>query len=119
MEAESFSGSQAWIDRATSAIKLRRHRQEDAGHRVTIYHHKNQVGVTAEPFDLMISDGITLTQATTVTEQEVIDAVPMFNGKWTRVDELEALLANWFQVSLPYAKELRKRFDGLLKGTKA
>lgn len=108
MDVESFSGSQAWINHATTSLKIKKGHGKDKQW-VTIQQTKSQVGPIARPIDVQVSDGIHIQLAATLTMDQLHEA--LLTVSWKNMTTLDAALAEFFDVSARWAREHRIRYE--------
>jgi hypothetical protein len=108
LEAESFSGSQAWINHATTSLKIKKGHGHDQSW-VTIIQTKSQVGPIARPIDIQVIDGIRIELAATLTLEQLHDA--LHTVSWKNMRSLDEALAEYFDVSSRWARDHRIRYE--------
>jgi hypothetical protein len=108
MDIESFSGSQAWINHATTSLKIRKSHGKDKEW-VTIQQTKSQVGPIAYPIDVHVTDGIQIELAPTINLDQIHDA--LHRVSWKNMRSLDAALAEHFDVSERWARTHRIRYE--------
>ena len=108
LEDESFSGSQAWMNHATTGIHVKKHGRANKEW-VTLHQHKSQAGKEMEDLDLKIEDGIHITQAVAMSAQQLHQAMQIL--KWRNLTELDKALAQHFGVSVQWAKKHRIQYE--------
>lgn len=117
MEEESFSGSQAWADLATTTLKVSKGRGKDDGW-IVVSQPKSQVGTKlAEPLYLKAGeDAVTLSVAPKIdiesgVMERAIHSV-MLPRKIKSYPALDTALAGWFHVSEGQVKSARQQWEG-------
>ncbi|NIN66064.1 MAG: AAA family ATPase [Anaerolineae bacterium] len=108
-EAESFMGSQRWIDLATTALKISKHGKQG----IVIQQSKSQWGLISKPIFLVPNgDGVTLTPPATIDDNSIAAAVPVITKQPIRnLGELDRKLAKHFGVSDRYIRNFRIEWE--------
>jgi hypothetical protein len=108
MMTESFSGSQAWINHATTGIKIQKHSAKEKQF-ITLIQTKNQTGVECSPIELKVTDGIHIEPVSALTDDMLTQALDMIS--WNSYVELDTSLAGFFGVSERWVREFRKKYE--------
>lgn len=108
MDIESFSGSQAWINHATTSLKIKKSHGKDKEW-ITIQQTKSQVGPIARPIDVHVTDGINVQIAPTINLDQIHEA--LHTVSWKNMRTLDAALSDHFDVSERWAREHRIRYE--------
>lgn len=109
LDSESFSGSQAWIDRATTAIKLRKGYSSEKEW-VSLVQSKSQVGATIDPIQIHVTDGCRFSLVADITDAQVTEGL-LKVGRWRNKQDLDAKLAALFKVPEKLARAGRLRYE--------
>lgn len=114
VEEESFSGSQAWADLATTSLKMSKGRGKDEGW-IVVSQPKSQVGTRIPPLHLRAApDAVTLSLAPTIEVEQLDEAIQlMMKGKPKTYHALDAALAAYFDTSESQVKELRQTWEAV------
>jgi hypothetical protein len=108
MQVESFSGSQAWLNHATSGIKILKHSAKEKKY-ITLIQTKNQIGEECGDIELKVEDGIHVAPVATLTLDQVSDALNVL--VWNNYTELDEQIGSYFGVSARWAREFRKKYE--------
>jgi len=108
LEDESFSGSQAWINHATTSLKIKKQHGKDKNW-ITVKQTKSQVGRINGPIDIHVKDGMEITLAATITMDELHKA--LHTVRWRNLRDLDAGLGDYFDVSARWARDHRIRYE--------
>jgi hypothetical protein len=109
IEDESFSGSQAWINHATTALHVVKHGRTNKEW-VTLHQTKSQASREIDDIDLKVDhDGISITQAVSMTADQMKHAFAIL--KWRSWVDLDRQLAQHFGVSTEWAKKHRIEYE--------
>jgi hypothetical protein len=115
MEAESFSGSQAWINHATVALKIahhnKRHRQ------IVLSHVKSQASELQPPLMVQVQDGAGFSSVSHITNEGVQTALNQISISAT-AREKDRAIAEYFGVSERTARNHRLEYDAAQKTEK-
>jgi len=109
LQDESFSGSQAWMNHATTGIHVRKHGRANKEW-VTLHQHKSQASKELEDLDLQIKEGIHITAAVSITMDAIGHAIAII-AKWASWAELDKKLADHFDISTNWAKRHREEYE--------
>ncbi|MCP4900171.1 MAG: AAA family ATPase [bacterium] len=110
MDAESFMGSQRWIDLATTALKIAKHGRKG----IVVHQSKSQWGKQAEPIFLKPNgDGVTLEVPALLDDNVIAKAVAIILKTTTikNLTQLDKLLAKHFDVSDRYIRDFRIGYE--------
>jgi len=108
LEDESFSGSQAWINHATTSLKIKKQHGHDKNW-VTVKQTKSQVGLIAPAIDIQVAEGMIITLAATLTMERMREA--LHSVSWKTLRELDERLATYFDVSARWARTHRIEYE--------
>jgi len=108
MEAESFSGSQAWINHATTSLKIKKQHGKDQNW-ISIIQTKSQVGRIATPIDVQVHEGIHVEQAATLNLNQL--DIALHTIVWKNMRQLDQGLADYFDVSTRWARNHRLQYE--------
>jgi hypothetical protein len=113
VDNESFSGSQAWIDRATTSLKILKG-YGDSREWITLSQTKSQVGIEMDPIQIHITNGCNFSQASDMTDTDIKGALPtiLTTAPKTRT-ALDKALAGYFQVTEKWACTRRTAYETL------
>jgi len=117
VDNESFSGSQAWIDRATTSIKIKKGYGTEKEW-ITLSQTKSQVGKEIEPLQLHVTDGCIISLASAMTNdqiEEALEQVGYNKGSVKNRAALDHALAGWFQVPERWARTRRAHYESEVK----
>lgn len=108
LEDESFSGSQAWINHATTSLKIKRHHGNDRNW-IVVKQTKSQVGPIASALSLRVTDGIHVEMAQAITSEGIHRA--LHTVSWKNMRSLDGALAKFFDVSERWARDQRIKYE--------
>lgn len=115
IDNESFSGSQAWIDRATTSIKIKKGYGSEKEW-VTMSQTKSQVGKEIDPLQLHVVDGCIISLASAMTDDDITAALEQLNyDQFKNRAALDKALAGWFQVPERWARTRRSHYESTVK----
>lgn len=114
IDNESFSGSQAWIDRATTSLKILKGYGPEKEW-ITLSQTKSQVGAEIEPIQLKVKDGHFFSQASDLTPPEMEAFLLSSNFHAKNRTHLDRELANYFQVTERWARNRRAHFEATVR----
>lgn len=109
IDNESFSGSQAWIDRATTSLKILKGYGPEKEW-ITLSQTKSQVGAEISPIQVKIKDGHLFSLASDMPDAEITNYLQSY-GKGKNRTELDLGLANYFQVPEKLARTRRTEYE--------
>lgn len=114
VDNESFSGSQAWIDRATTSLKILKGYGTEKEW-ITLSQTKSQVGAEIEPIQLKVKDGYIFSQSSDLTASEIEAFLlsPHFTAK--NRTQLDRELATYFGVTERWARNRRTHFESTVR----
>jgi hypothetical protein len=113
VDNESFSGSQAWIDRATTSLKILKG-YGDLKEWITLSQTKSQVGQEMESIQVKIKDGCQFSQASEMLDSEIEAAIPVVLPVGHHIKstgQLDKALAGYFQVTVRWAAIRRQQYE--------
>ena len=108
---ESFSGSQAWIDRATTSLKLRRGFSSDREW-ISLAQSKSQVGTQIEPIQIHVTDGCHFSIPRDISDPDLSAALSTIaRHTWRNKNDLDRLLATHFSIPAKLARARRIEYE--------
>jgi len=108
LEAESFSGSQAWINHATTSLKVKKQHGKDKEW-ISLIQTKSQVGPIHRAIDIHVTDGIKVDLAPSLNLDLLHEA--LHTVSWRNFRELDEALSVHFDVSARWARGYRVKYE--------
>jgi hypothetical protein len=110
MSAESFAGSQGWINHATIAIHIKLNGNSES---VVLAHTKSQAGERQQPLLINLPDGgaIALSSSGDISD-ELKTIVRTMKGKGDSLAVIDKKVAEFLQVSIRTARRKRREIFG-------
>jgi hypothetical protein len=113
IDNESFSGSQAFIDRATTSLKIQKGYAAEKEW-ITLSQTKSQVGKEIDPLQLKVTDGCLFNLASAMLDDEItlaLASIGYTNGQLRNRAQLDKALAGYFQVPEKWARTRRANYE--------
>lgn len=109
LDNESFSGSQAWIDRATTSLKILKGYSKEREW-ITLRQTKSQVGQVMDPLPVHVKDGCLFSLTPYISDLDITQCLPLI-GTFKNKRDLDEKLAAFWNIPVKLMTVRRQEYE--------